>query len=726
MQQKSEALLSKVYRYGQWLIGAWVIAFIAVAFYLYHHSTPPSETELSGAPNTEAAQVQNILTENFHLKLGGTAAIVLPAEEDPQDLPAFLSHSLPEIQKIEPVHTAKAHQLQLLKITFKPEYPLSQLQQKTPDIRRLLRQWNPNTQALVTGSTAFQYDTRVESSKDSRRSESLALLVSLAVLILTFGAFSTAILPLVMGASALLFFHGLMAYTGNSLSPVSRILSSLVGLALSIDYALFVVSRFREERRADASLWMAWWMTLRHTGRTVLFSGLIMLVSLSALLIPDVSLSRHLMLHLMLVIVLTLGHALILLPLCLAYGDRYWHWPAFLSRWIDQQTENSHRFWQTFSAHVVNHALPYFCFSLLCIIALVWPLKDFKIWSPVNAIAPRQAESTRAYTALKADGWGGELLPIIVVYKHDNVFSPEALATLHAMHQRLSSHPDVYRVQSLVGKESLAVYQTLYNGLQALGFFGAPDSLRQLVIPESPQQTLLYVFPRNTEDPTIHERIMEQLAQEQSQLPQGTLLSGGVVARVNDFTRELYRELPLMLTLIIGGVFILLGLHFKSVVLPLKAALINFVPILGSFGVLVGVFQYGWGQSFLHTAVNGAITNTVPLILFCLVFGLSMDYEVLMLGRMHEYYLEHRQVKPAIIQGLAQSGGLITSAVLILLGVFLPGCFSTSSQTQEICLGIVAAMAIDASLVRLFLVPSFMTLMGHWNWWPQQREKKQV
>ncbi len=176
-----------------------------------------------------------------------------------------------------------------------------------------------------------------------------------------------------------------------------------------------------------------------------------------------------------------------------------------------------------------------------------------------------------------------------------------------------------------------------------------------------------------------------------------------------------------MLTLIIGGVFILLSWHFKSVILPIKAALINFVPILGSFGVLVLIFEYGWGQNLLHTAVNGAITNTVPLILFCLVFGLSMDYEVLMLGRMHEYYLEHRQVKPAIIEGLAQSGGLITSAVLILLGVFLPGCFSTSSQTQEICLGIVAAMAIDATLVRLFLVPSFMTLMGHWNWWPQHR-----
>ncbi len=543
MQQKSKPLLSRVYRYGKWLIGAWIIAFIAVTFYLYYHSIPPSETELSGAPNTEAAQVQEILTQDFNLKLGGTAAIVLPARESVQGLASFLSDALPEIQKLEPVNTDKAHALQLLKVTFKTEYPLGHLHQKTADIRRLLKQWRPNTKALVTGSTAFQYDTRVESTKDSRRSESLALFVSLGVLILTFGALSTAILPLIMGASALLFFHGLMAYTGSSLSPVSRILTSLVGLALNIDYALFVVSRFREERRAGGSLFTAWSTTIDQTGRTVLFSGLIMLVSLSVLLIPDVSLSRHLMLHLILIILLTLSHALILLPLCLVYGDRYWHWPAFLSRWIDQQTENSRRFWHTFSAHVVNHALPYFCLSLLCILALVWPLQDFKIWSPVNAIAPRQAESTRAYTALREDSWGGELLPIIVVYKHTNVISDEALSVLYGIHQRLVENPDVYRVQSLVGKEPLAVYQTLYNGLQTLGFFGAPESLRQLIIPENPQQTLLYVFPRNTEDPAIHERIMQQLAQEQQRLQTGTLLRGGVVARVNDFTRELYREL---------------------------------------------------------------------------------------------------------------------------------------------------------------------------------------
>ena len=453
MQQKSKPLLSRVYRYGQWLIAVWVTAFIAIAFYLYRHQIPPSETELLGAPHTEAAQVQDILTQTFSLKLGGTAAIVLPAQEEVSDLPAYLTQALPEIQKVEPVNTTQPHQLQLLKITFKPDYPLSHLHQKTPDIRRLLKQWRPETQALLTGSTAFQYDTRVESTKDSRRSESLAVFVSLAVLILTFGALSTALLPLIMGASALLFFHGIMAYLGGSLSPVSRILTSLVGLALSIDYALFVVSRFREERRVGASLFTAWSTTLRHTGKTVLFSGLIMLVSLSALLIPNVSLSRHLMGHLILVILLTLGHALIILPLCLVYGDRFWHWPAFLNRWIERKTEHSRRFWHTFSAHVVKHALPYFCLSLVGIAALTWPLQHFKIWSPVNAIAPRQSESAQAYTALQKDAWGGELLPIIVVYKHANVFAPEALSELYNMHQRLLHSPDVYRVQSLVGSE---------------------------------------------------------------------------------------------------------------------------------------------------------------------------------------------------------------------------------------------------------------------------------
>lgn len=724
MWQLLDPILSGIYTRGKLILVAWFTLILLTALGLYWHPPGTRETELSGAQNTEAAQVQKILTQHFNLKLGGTAAIVLPWNVSTEGLADFLTQELPEIQRVEPVNTDKAHQLQLLKVVFKPNYALTTLQEATPRLRRSLKQWNPRAQAQVTGSTAFQYDTRAESKKDSQRSESLAFLVSLGVLILTFGALSTAILPLIMGGAVLLLFHGIMAYFEAPLSPVSRILTSLVGLALSVDYALFIVSRFREERSAGAGLTRAWQISLGQAGQTILFSGLIMLVSLSALLIPDVSLSRHLMGHLMLIIVLALFHALVVLPLLLVYGDRWWHWPAFLSRWIDNHRQHSQVRWHRFSSHVVHHAGIYFTLSLLFLGLLIWPLQSFRIWSPVNAIAPRQAESTQAYNALQQDHWGGELLPIIAVYKTENVFGRQALAQLYDIHHRIARSPDVYRVQSLVGEEPLAVYQTLYNSLQSFGFFGAPTALRQVALPENPTYTLLYVFPKNTQDPNVHQRIMADLGKQQHELKQGELLRGGVVARVNDFTHELYRELPLMLGLIVGGVLLLLGWHLKSIVLPLKAALINFAPILGAFGILVLVFQWGWGQTLLHSAVNGAITNTVPLILFCLVFGLSMDYEVLMLGRIHEHYMEHGKVKPAIIEGLAQSGSLITSAVLILLGVFLPGCFSSSSQTQEICIGIVSAMILDATLVRLFLVPSFMTLMGHWNWWPHRHRSQ--
>lgn len=698
----------------------WLFLFVAVALYLLLSPRPLNETELSGAPHTEAAQVQRILTRDFALKLGGTAAVVLPQSVSGEGLESHLKAALPEVQSVQKVQTDQAHQWQLYKIVFSPHAALTHLQQQTPLLRQSVHQWHP--QARLTGSTAFQYDTRIESKKDAQRSENFAFLLSLIVLIFTFGALSAACLPLLLGGSVLLFFQGLMALFEAPLSPVSRILTSLVGLALSIDYALFMVSRFQEERAQGAELKTAWLNTLRHTGQTVLFSGLIMLVSLSALLIPEVSLSRHLMLHLMVVIVLSLFHALVLLPLLLVYGDRWWHWPGFLSHWITRQRQRNQQRWHRFSAHVVHHAKHYFCLSLVALVFLIWPLQHFKIWSPVNAIAPRQAESTQAYADLQKDHWGGELLPIIAVYQHNNVFSREALTELHTVHQQLAQHPDVYRVQSLVGTAPLSNYQTLYQGLQTLGFWGAPEILRQVVHPESPHQTLVYVFPKDTQNPESHARIMAALGHEQTRLQHGKLLRGGVVARVNDLTHELYRELPLMLSLIIGGVLLLLGWHFKSIVFPLKAALINFVPILGAFGILVRIFQDGWAQSWLHSTVNGAITNTVPLILFCLVFGLSMDYEVLMIGRIHEHYQKHRQAKAAVIHGLAQSGSLITSAVLILLGVFLPGCFSSSSQTQEICVGIVAAMFLDATLVRLFLVPSFMALMGHWNWWPLHHE----
>lgn len=184
--------------------------------------------------------------------------------------------------------------------------------------------------------------------------------------------------------------------------------------------------------------------------------------------------------------------------------------------------------------------------------------------------------------------------------------------------------------------------------------------------------------------------------------PGPEVLVGGVVARAQDFTDELYGRTPLMVGIVLVAIFAILCAYMRAVVLPIKAGLMNFVPILGAFGVL--------------TLVYGQVTSIIPITLFCIVFGLSMDYEVLILSRISEVWHATGDPREAVVEGMARSGRVITGATLIFLAVFLPAVFSPAPAVQELGLGIVAALLIDATLVRLLLVPSFMMLMGRWNW----------
>ena len=189
-----------------------------------------------------------------------------------------------------------------------------------------------------------------------------------------------------------------------------------------------------------------------------------------------------------------------------------------------------------------------------------------------------------------------------------------------------------------------------------------------------------------------------------------------MVARVRDLTTELYRYVPQMLLLIFIGIYILIFLHIKSFVIPIKAGIMNFLPILASFGILTLIFQHGLFSNILNTPINNAVTNIVPVILFCVIFGLSMDYEILILSRITEEYHKTKNVQASIVNGLSKSSSLITGASFILIAVFIPGCLSSSPQIKEICIGMISAIILDATIVRLVMVPSFMMLMGKWNW----------
>lgn len=697
----------------------WAILLLCALGVLFFHPGGPLETELTGAKGTEAYQVSEILKQDFGLRLGSTAAIMISDPEQAEDLSTAIRQNFHQIIQAKPISGERPHEWGLIRLTFDPDLALVDAQALSQPLRVFIHRWGTknNLKVALTGSTAFQHDAKVESKKDSQRGELFALGISFIILIINFGALSSALLPILMGASSLICLNALIVLMGWTVNPVSRILTGLVGLALGIDYALFIVSRFRNELKGHSQQ-EALGIALKQAGSTILFSGLIMICSLSALLIPDVSLSRTVMFHLILVIAFSLLHALLVLPALLSVGQKYLDWPSVLSQWVGRI--DTYPYWKRFSRHVVNHHIFYFLLSILILGTLSLPVSGMRLWEPIQGVAPTQSESMLAYEQVLADGWGGELMPVVLVAQApQTVFDPGFIDWLYHLDRKLAALPETYRVRSLVsGSGSSSEYQQLYSGMAAMRFLGLPQEISQIVNTQNGSNLcLLYVFPRDTMNLEDTRQILDTSHTYGVENPDFKLLTGGIVARVQDFTHELYRHTGWMIALILVGVFILLWGHMGTVVLPIKAAMMNFVPILGSFGVLTLVFQYGWGQGILHTPFNGAVTNTVPIVLFCVVFGLSMDYEVLILSRISEEYHRNGRVQEAIIEGLAQSGSVISGAVLILVGVFIPGMFSSSAQTQEICIGIVAAIVLDATVVRLLLVPSFMCLLGRWNWW---------
>ncbi|MNX57277.1 Membrane protein YdfJ [compost metagenome] len=705
------------------VLSVWLVTMVLAAMVLTLRPVEVPDVALHGAPGTPAQQVEEILEKDFGQKLGSTAGLVIEGEIEASTLDAELRAAVSAIHGLREIQPDHHSRVRLFQIRFDPELSLSDAQNLTPAIREAVARISAGRfEAWLTGSTAFQYDAKAQSRHDSRRSEGLSLAVSLVVLVLIFGALSAALIPLLVGASTILFFNALMALLGLPMSPVSRVLSSLVGLALAIDYSIFLVGRFREEQRHGASPADALAATLDYPRRTIVTAALVMAASLVPLALPDVSISRVTVMNLLLVIGLSLVTTLALVPAMLTLKPALLDWPRPLARAIGKL--DPERYWAPFARHVVRHPIRYLVLSLVIVGSLAVPASRMQLWEPVQAIAPKDSESFIGYQHLQANGWSGELMPVILAVKappNATVLDAETVRAVAALTETLSAHPRVAEVTSLTTWRpgfTTENYVAALGMIKRLGPLAPTRELEALVnVRGGSTVTLLAVAPRDLMALDDTRAILEEVRRYSEAHPEVNVLAGGVVARVQDFTHELYRPLPLMIAGVILGVLILLTLALRSVVIPLKAAVINFAPIVGALGVLTLVFQDGWLHAALGTPVNGAVTNLVPILVFCLTFGLSMDYEILIMSRIQEAYRRGMDLEDAIVEGMSRSGSLITGAVLILLGVFATGIVSSSPQTQEVCLGLSAALILDATVVRFLLVPALMRLMGRWNWW---------
>lgn len=597
----------------------------------------------------------------------------------------------------------------------------------TAEAQRLmpaLRERLPQTwlQVWITGGPAAYADIELVSQHDLARSESISLPLALLSLLVVFGGVVAAGVPLLIGGVAVLLTLGLVFVIGQftEMSIFVQNLATMLGLGISIDYALLMVSRFREELRSrDVAEAVA--RTMDTAGRAVFFSGVTVFLGLAGLLLFDYVMLRSIGIGGCLVVAMSVLASLTLLPAVLAVlGHRVDAWPLPVFRGLartHQGGDPANGLWAALARLVNRRPLVVFLLVLAVLTSLGAPFLRVRMGAPDVTVLPPHVESRQGFDILRREFGAGEIAPNFVVVESDGpVLAPERVGALYDYARALEQLPGVVRTESIVSLDSgigKAQYQFLYSRPESIT---DPAVKAQLELLARGKVALVSVVsgynPVSAEAAALVRAIRTV-----SPGPGLKAYVGGAPAELMDVVSDLYTVFPQTLLLIVVSTYLALLVLFRSVVLPAKAVLMNTLSILASYGALVLIFQDGNLAGLLNFTPEGFVDATVPIIMFSVLFGLSMDYEVFMLSRVKEAYDRTGDNAAAVAEGLQRTGGIITSAALIIVIVAGSFAFADIIVVKALGIGMALAIFLDATVVRGMLVPSTMHLLGRANWW---------
>ena len=527
--------------------------------------------------------------------------------------------------------------------------------------------------------------------KPASTSELVGIVAAAIILFFAFGSLGAMALPLIGAVVALgtgLLTIGLTSHV-ISLANISPTLAALIGLGVGIDYALFIVTRHRGGLRTGMAVEDSAVRALDTSGRAVLFAGATVCVALLGLLVLRVDFLNGLGIGAAITVVFSVASAITLLPAMLGFfGMRV------LSRRERRrlaaegpQSEDVGGFWLRWAGIVERHPRPLLASALLVLVVLSIPVLSLRLGSSDEGNDPPSSTSRKAYDLL-AQGFGaGSNGPLLLVAE---VHSPADRAALARLTTTLRTTKDVASVSSVPGPAGSGIALTTVvpvSSPQAEATSQLITRLRHTVIPRAEQGTGLHVYV------------------------------GGITAIFGDFATVLTGKLPLFIFVIIALGFLLLLLAFRSLVVPLTAAVMNLAAAAASFGVVVAFFQWGWGSGPLGLGGSGPVEAFLPVIMLSLLFGLSMDYQVFLVSRMHEEWTHTGDNRRAVTLGQASTGRVITAAATIMICVFIAFVFGGQRVIAEFGIGLAAAVLIDAFVIRTVLVPALMHMIGPANWW---------
>ena len=570
-------------------------------------------------------------------------------------------------------------------------------------------------EVVAAGPLVLHHDFIEVAQRDLRRSELVIMPVVALFLLLAFGSVVAAFLPLGVG---LLAVSGGIAGTEilaryTSVSAYAPNIVTMIGLGVAIDYSLFIVSRFREEI-VCRSVPDALAVTLARTGRAILFSGVTVAIGLLGMLMLGLGNIGSLGVAGTLVVALSVLYGLTFLPATLALlGPRVnaLAIPGF------RRGGGSTGFWHRLSTLVMAHPWRVLLPVTALLLLLGSPFLHLRLAAGDASSMPSWAESRRGAEILQRDFVAGEPPPIIVVVHHrtGSPLEPGRMGQAYDLNRWLAAQPAVSGVQSAMDLSPDTSREEYLRFVKVPMELWPEDMRREVAQVVGPHSM---VFAVSTKVPAGSDEARALVRTIRSSHPpvDGELLVTGATAFDLDFMGVIADNAPKAIGVMVGATYIALLLLLGSVLLPLKAVVVNLLSISASYGALVWIFQDGH-LSHVLGFTPGPIQTATPIIMFCLLFGLSMDYEVLLLSRIREEYERSGDNVLAVGAGLEQTGRLITWAGAIMAAVFFAFALAESVIIKAVGIGFGIAVILDATVVRGLLVPATMCLMGDWNWW---------
>jgi uncharacterized membrane protein YdfJ with MMPL/SSD domain len=537
------------------------------------------------------------------------------------------------------------------------------------------------------------------SKEDLAKAEGTGFPIVAIILLVVFGSLAAAALPLALGfvsvlvTGALIYFLSLQMETSVFVTNMA----SMIGIGVAVDYSLFILARYREEREAGHDPAEARALSLSTSGLAVTFSGLAVIISLAGLWMVDNQALRSMALGAMTVVAVSILTATTLLPALIAMlGDRvlpggvvgkvedFFRRRFYRRKTTAQVTSEKNRFWSAWTVRVMARPWTAVIGVSAVLLFLASPLLSLETGTEAIAQFPKDGD-VRVGSEIASEQLNGGTDPVQMVASFDGSVDKAAVVAFSR------------EVAGTAGVS--AVGRPVYGG----------DAALIQATPSAPSESDAAV--------ALVGRLRDTVVPASALAQQAEVNVGGETARGDDVRNQVSGSMWKIILFVLALSFLVLMVMLRSLILPLKAVLMNLLSIGAAFGVLVAIFQWGWLDGFLGFESQGALdTINIPLI-FAIVFGLSMDYEVFLMSRIRERYMVHGDNERAVAEGLSTSARTISSAALIMTSVFAVFVLTGVPSIKELGVGCAVAIALDATLVRLILVPAAMKLMGEWNWW---------